>query len=137
MSNFKTPLVVSPLPGGKHWKLHTKFTYDDGQVLIEVVAGFDTDFASVPWPFWSFIRPWGRWGKAAVLHDWLYRWKVLLIRIETWPDETNAVPIAITRGMADSIFRDAMGELGVAPWRRNLMYWGVRAFGWLAWRKNR
>ncbi len=125
MSNFKTPLVVSPLPDGKHWKLHTKFTADipvekGVRLRITVPAGFITDFASVPWPFWSFIRPWGKWGKAAVLHDYLYQ------------ERTGAY-----RSTADKVFLNAMKLLGVTPWRRTLMYWGVRAFGWLAWRKKR
>ena len=121
MSNFKTPLVVSPLPDGKHWKLHTTFVYRSGQDFV-IPAGFVTDFASVPWPFWSFIRPWGRWGKAAVLHDWLYQ---------------NHQAVWISRKGADRMFLEAMVVLEVAPWRRRLMYWGVRAFGWLAWRKKR
>ncbi len=133
MSNFKTPLVVSPLPDGRRWKLHTKFVHElitsELRLLITVEAGFITDFASVPWPFWSLIRPWGRWGKAAVLHDWLYRHQYILLA-------TN-VPTPISRQEADLLFFGAMGELGVAPWRRNLMYWAVRAFGWLAWRKKR
>ena len=124
MSNFKTPLVVSPLPDGRRWKLHTKFVYTWSERCQFVVpAGFITDFASVPWPFWSFIRPWGRWGKAAVLHDYLY--------------QCGACDGRISREEADAFFYQAMKSLGVAPWRRNLMYWAVRAFGWLAWRRKR
>lgn len=136
MSNFKTPLVVSPLPDSKHWKLHTKFVYSrlirvcsDGTTIIPltVPAGFVTDFASVPWPFWSFIRPWGKWGKAAVLHDFMYQTK-------EWGNGSDFGDWA--RYVADNVFLEAMKELGVAPWRRRLMYWGVRAFGFLAWRKG-
>ena len=96
MSNFKTPLVVSPLPDGKHWKLHTAFSADipvRGSLYLHITvpAGFITDFASVPWPFWSFIRPWGKWGKAAVLHDYLYQ------------ERTGAY-----RSTADMVFLNAM-----------------------------
>ncbi len=129
MSNFKTPLVVSPLPDGRRWRLHTKFVYCrlGGQELT-IPAGFVTDFASVPWPLWSFIRPWGKWGKAAVLHDFMYQTR-------EWRNVGDFG--AWGRYVADNIFLEAMKELGVARWRRNLMYWGVRAFGWLAWRKKR
>ncbi|KKM65451.1 hypothetical protein LCGC14_1491230 [marine sediment metagenome] len=130
MSNFKTPLVVSPLPDGKHWKLHTRFTYEvSPELLVAIPAGFVTDFASVPWPFWNFIRPWGKWGKAAVLHDFMYQ--------NHRPFCFPANQRSVYRSEADWFFREAMEALGVAPWRRNLMYWGVRAFGWLAWRKKR
>ena len=139
MSNFKTPLVVSPLPDGKHWRLHTTFTYNDGQVPINIRAGFVTDFASVPWPFWSFIRPWGNWGKAAVVHDWLYQKQERYKKGLAYGTGPRDVPITlspVSRKEADDIFLEAMIVLGVAPWRRRLMYWGVRAFGWLAWRKR-
>ncbi|KKL22946.1 hypothetical protein LCGC14_2430320 [marine sediment metagenome] len=129
MSNFKTPLVVSPLPDGKHWRLHTKFTYASSKwtswngrpAIFTVPSGFVTDFASVPWPFWSFIRPWGRWGKAAIVHDYLYQ-----IQAD-----------GCGRWFADDIFLEAMTVLGVTPWRRWLMHRAVRWFGWLAWRKKR
>ena len=134
MSNFKTPLIVSPLPDGRRWKLHTKFVYEgaiyvaaDGVTVfpLTIPAGFVTDFASVPWPFWSFIRPWGKWGKAAVVHDWLY---------QTHRAEYGPYSARIDRRFADDIFLEAMIILGVKPWRRKLMYWGVRLFGWLAWK---
>ncbi len=140
MSNFKTPLVVSPLPDGKHWKLHTKFVaqFISGNWTLTAVvpAGFITDFASVPWPFWSFIRPWGRWGKAAILHDYCYQHHEYLVPCADpiTSEEQNALHIPVSRKHADHIFYEAMQALGVALWRRKLMYWGVRLFGWLAWK---
>ena len=137
MSNFKTPLVVSPLPDGKHWKLHTKFAYDcdregSGMSII-MPAGFVTDGASIPRPLWSLIgSPWGRYGKAAVLHDWLYQSAGKPVGLAFGVDM-----VVLQRKYADDVFLQAMEVLGVAPWRRNLMYWGVRTFGWLAWRKKR
>jgi len=121
MSSFTTPLVVSPLPDGRHWKLVFQFCYDVGNKdsgdRITVPVGFITDFASSPPPIWWLIPPWGKYGKAAVIHDYLYQ---LGIR---------------TRKEADDIFRESMLVLGVAPWRVSLMYWGVRIFGWLAWHR--
>lgn len=77
--------------------------------------GFVTDFASSPFLVWWFIPPWGRYGKASILHDYLY--------------QTHKR----TRKEADGIFREAMVVLKVKPWRVILMYFGVRALGWLAW----
>ncbi len=130
MSNFKTPLVVSPQANGKDWKLHTKFAVDlfvDGcWYHITVPANFITDFASIPRILWSIIgAPYGRYGKAALLHDLLYRVRDLF---------GEGMPH--TRRFADRVFLVGMVDLNVKPWRRTLMYWGVRCFGWLAWRKR-
>ncbi len=124
MSNFKTPLVMASLPDGRKKRVHTKFTYRDRDWNFMVPAGFVSDGASIPKILWPVIGgPWGRYGKAAVLHDFLYqRWG-------------RGSPLA--RREADRVFFRAMKLLGVKPWRRNLMYWGVRAVGWLAWRKKR
>lgn len=123
MSSFTSPLVVSPLSDGRRWKLYRSFTYHLGtkysRDYIRVPAGFVTDFASSPSQIWWLIPPWGRYGKAAVVHDYLYQTQKR------------------SRKEADDIFREGMGVLGVEPWRVFLMYWGVRLFGFLAWHGKR
>lgn len=122
MSSFTTPLVVSPTPDGRRWKLFHAFKYHVGyrwsKRIITVPVGFVTDFASIPRPLWWLLPAWGKYGKAAVIHDYLYK---------------------IGRGTrkeADDIFREAMAFSGVKPWKISVMYWAVRLFGWLAWRGN-
>lgn len=121
-SSFTTPLIVSPLPDGRKWRLFRQFTYHIGsrysQRKITVPEGFVTDFASVPFFAWCLIPKWGKYGKAAVVHDYLYQYG------------------ALSRKQADEVFREAMGILGVVPWRRFLMYWAVRLFGWAAYRER-
>lgn len=121
-SSFTTPLVVSPLPDGRKWRLVYSFIYITNvlplKVEIRIGAGFITDFASVPFFAWWLIPKWGKYGKAAVVHDYLYQYG------------------ALGRKRADDVFREAMGILGVVPWRRFLMYWAVRLFGWMAWKKE-
>ena len=118
MSSFTTPLIVEALPGGRRWKLVESFTFWSATnkvnaIYISVPSGFTTDFASVPRPFWPLISPYGKAGKAAVIHDFLYYKN----RIgEGW----------FTRAQADLIFLEAMGVLGVAAWRKYAMYWAVR-----------
>ena len=123
MSSFTTPLIVSPLPDGRKWRLVAGFGYDVGKKgsgdRITVPVGFITDFASSPSLVWSFIPKWGKYGKAAIIHDFLY--------------QTNRR----TRKEADDIFHEAMGVLGVASWRCFLMYWGVRMVGRLAWNRKK
>ena len=122
MSEFTDILLVSPLADGKTWVIHKEFTYYVGELgsdeMIKVPVGFQTDFASVPRPFWSIVPKWGKYGKAAIVHDYCY-WE------QHYP-----------RKQADEIFREAMGVLGVALWRNFLMYWAVRLFAQAAWRGN-
>jgi hypothetical protein len=119
---------------------------EESDDIIHVTKGFVTDFASIPQLLitligiaaaivgyilgflWLFIigivfvfisvqlpRS-GVYGKAAVIHDYIYQTHVR------------------TRKEADDIFREAMGVLRVSIWKIFLMYWSVRLFGWLAWR---
>jgi len=115
MSTFTTPLIVSPLDNGRDWKLIGAFGYHIGTLesseIISVPAGFITDFASIPRFLWSIFPPWGRYGKAAVIHDYCYR-KGLF-----------------TRKRSDKIFYEAMKVLKVPYWKRCAMYRAVRLFG--------
>lgn len=128
MSSFTSELIVSPLKDGRRWKLCKKFTYHIGSKYsrhwVKVPKGFVTDFASSPFFVWSFIPSWGRWGKAAVLHDYMY--------------QTNyKIPYLKTRRDADNIFREAMGVLGVDKVRLFLIYWSVRLFAGRAYKKGK
>ena len=134
MSSFTEPLVVKiHQRDARPVELVEGFAYlvgFDPKRAIEVKAGFATDGASVPRPFTAFIRPWGRHGKAAVLHDWLYRWAGWRAVWRTFmPDARNA------RHAADLVFLEAMAVLHVPLHRRLLIYAAVRAGGWVAWRK--
>lgn len=86
--------------------------WDNWTLRIEVPCGFVTDFASVPRFLWPFFPPAGKWNRAAVLHDYLYSQR------------------SVSRFLADALFREAMFKLGVPVWRRVLMYYAVRMFGW-------
>jgi len=121
VSSFTSELIVSPLADGRRWILLRQFSYHVGSEyskdVISVPRGFATDFASVPRIFWPLICPYGKQGKAAVIHDYLY--------------QSGERP----RKEADDIFREAMGVLGVSSWKKFLMYWAVRIFGKFAYKK--
>ncbi len=123
MSQFTTALVVSPLADGKSWVVLNDFKYyvgdENSKNIINVSEGFVTDFASVPRLFWLFIPRWGKYGNAAVIHDWLY-WE---------QKETN-------RKEADDILREGMGVLNASRLQKSAIYYAVRWFGWLAWFRN-
>lgn len=118
MSSFTTPLLVEVLPN-RMFKLVEPFTYytdipcacGANHTEIDVPAGFKTDLASVPRLFWAILPPHGTYGKAAVVHDYCYRYAV---HSKPW---------------ADKVFREGMKVLGVPAWKRFVMYWAVRLFG--------
>lgn len=123
-TNFLTPLVVEPLDDERKWRIVEPFDYiaTFGTIswTISVPVDFITDFASIPRAFWSILPPTGRYGKAAVIHDFLY------IQANA---KIPGTEIEIVKAMADRIFYDAMGVLGVPQWQRVVMYTAVSMFG--------
>jgi len=95
------------------WELHKRFGYIDRELDIKVIVpeGSKTDFASVPRVFWNILPPWGRYGWAAVIHDYLYRHGMY------------------NRMIADLVFLHAMRELDVPEWKQTVMFEAVRLFG--------
>jgi len=114
MSQFTTPAHLELLDNFK-WKLLEKFEYHVGKYpsddVISVPSGFVTDLASIPRVFWWLMPPHGEYAKAAIVHDYLY---------------DNAIG---SKKYADDILFEAMGVLGVAKWRKQVIYWSVRWFG--------
>lgn len=120
MSSFTTELKVRPLDDGKHWVVLEPFTYYVEEIgsrtFITVHAGFITDFASVPRPLWSILPPWGKYGKAAVIHDYLWLQNSMM---------TNGVSSPVSKAVANNIFLEAMTVLKVKRVVRYPMYWAV------------
>lgn len=126
MSSFTKPLRVEALDDNK-WKLLEQFDYYIGSLesdeYVAVPVGYVTDFATIPQIFWSIIPPWGKYGKAAVIHDFLctdgYYFRT-----------TNGKPlqVSVTRKEADDLFLEAMTVLGVDEVTRSAMYAAVRAY---------
>jgi hypothetical protein len=122
MSRFTSILQVSPLADGRTWVLRSEFGYDVGAEgsndQITIPVGFQTDFASIPRPFWAVLPKWGTYGNAAVIHDWLY-----------WKQDRS-------RADADAVLLEGMVVFGVSSFVRYTIYTAVRLFGWLAWYRN-
>lgn len=79
--------------------------------LVIVPAGFVTDYASVPrapLTYWLFG---GIGDEAAVVHDFLY--------------EKGKV----SREVADDVYLEALGAMGIPKWQRGPMWAAVRVFG--------
>ncbi len=79
-----------------------------------VPAGFSTNYASVPQFLHSLIDPQGKQARAAIAHDYLYG---------------TGEP----RAWCDAVLRAALQADGCPPWRRWLIWLGVRVFGRRYW----
>lgn len=121
MSSFTTELVISPAARTGFWKLDEAFDYyiDESarRVTISVPKGFETDFASIPRIFWNILPPFGTYGKASIVHDFLY--------------SVLSNDLQYTRADCDKVFLDAMGILGTNVIVRYSMWVAVRSFGWM------
>lgn len=116
------PPSIMPFADSKSFMLLDDLQYRVGHsnYAIIVPRGFVTDFASVPRMLWSFgLSPYGRFSKAAVIHDYLY-----------WAQ-------GCTREQADNLMMIAMKESGVGGVQAKLLHWGVRLGGKGAWAENR
>ena len=122
MERFKETMVISPLSDGKTWKMLSELRYEVGRPdsgdVVEVPIGFYTDFASIPHIFWLILPRWGKYGYAAVIHDFLYS------------DQTR------TRLEADQIFLEAITLREVSETKKYAIYWTIRLLGYFGWRRN-
>jgi Protein of unknown function (DUF1353) len=107
---FLSELVVQQV-GDHDWRVLQPFRYEGSRERFEVPVDAVTDFASVPKPFQWLIPKSGRYTKATVLHDHLWR---------------HGKKLKVSRSDADGIFRRAMSELGVPFLRRWVMWAAVR-----------
>ena len=107
--------------GGKTiYRLLEPLIFNDGERIITVPEGFETNLASVPRVPFAYVA-WGdRAHREAVLHDYLY--------------SIGAVP-DLPREECDKLFRQAMISRGNPWWIYQPMYWGVRLGGWTGYKK--
>ena len=110
-----------------YWRLMCSIRFyvgkPDDQTWVWVPSGFLTDGATVPRLLYWLVPPWGRYGHAAVIHDWLCEHLKLYQRGQM---------IDIDRKQADQIFNEAMKATGVNGLTRRLMYGGVTAWRWFS-----
>ena len=118
---FETNLDVRlvNIKNGKSWKLLADLVYNDKvHGLIGIPEGFETDFASVPRIPVVFELVGGYGHAAACVHDYLYHHGDL------------------SRKEVDAILFRALRDTNNGKIRSVLMYAGVRAFGWMFYKKN-
>lgn len=131
MSRFTTPLRYEDTGVERHgrqvFRILQSLVYEIGaegsKIFLIIETDFETDFGSVPRFFWRVFPPWGRYGKAFVLHDWLYR------------KESG-----FKKATADIFMWEAMqaiAEKVEAPWYEpTIAYYMVSCFGHSAYKWN-
>lgn len=134
-SSFLTPLELEYIDG-RNWKVTREFDYldnfEDEHTAIRVPKGFITDFASIPKILWNVLPPTGKYGKAAVVHDFLYR-NGGHTDCVICPEDLG-MGATYTQEEADQIFYDAMGVLGTPQIQRWVIWKAVRWFGGWSWK---
>ena len=126
------PALYSPFRWFGAWKVKDAFCYISKEGwFIEVEGNFLTDLASIPRAFRMFYGGDGRESIGAILHDHLYQHRDDRKRLNvlTWESRT------LTRAEADEILYDVCRLAWCSPIRAWTIYRGVRAGGWLAWRR--
>lgn len=124
MSAFTGELTVTSLDVEcTRWRLEQPLIYEVGEKgsgrVVLVPSSFETDVTSVPVFMRSVLPAWGKWSRAAILHDRLYR----LIEIGCPHEE------APDREAADAVFYEALRVSEVNPLLSWLMWAAVRVFG--------
>lgn len=123
---FNAPLSLRFAPNAsaalnkKHWVVTEPFVYYVGAkgspVTVEIPLGYHSDGATIPACARWLLPPWGKYGQACVVHDYLCEY--LEVKV-------NGEPRTITRQRADEIFLEAMIVLNVNPIKRFVMYQAV------------
>jgi hypothetical protein len=121
---WEDELLVSPMPDGRRWKVVAACHYvTDAGVRVEIPVGFITDFASVPRVLWPLFPPFGKYTRAAVVHDYLY-------------DQHRKRVARYSRAYCDAVLLEAMKDCQCG-WGQCFLIWlGVRLGGWAAWSRR-
>lgn len=123
-SDVQYSILASEALDKDYWLVTRAFTYyvdyNTKKLRVDVPLGFLTDGASVPKLFWNIIPPWGRYGQAAIVHDWLCENLYFL--------DENDQRVAISRKECDRTLYEAMQVLGVPPATAKMIYGAVSAY---------
>ena len=93
-------------------------------VVVSIPVGFETDLASVPrWLPITWMLTGGTNIKGSAVHDYIYHHPVYV------GGEKKMLP----RDNSHDIFDEIGEEDDVPGWRKNLMWAGVRAGGWISY----
>ena len=113
MDYFEDILVIPSKDGSKR-KLVRALDVKIGNLNIHIPEGFETDYASIPRGFWGLLPPFGKYLRAAIVHDFLY---------------SIHNTYGINKTIADKIFYNLMITDNTNKIKAWLMYKAVQGFG--------
>lgn len=117
---FSTDILKVSTSDGRNFVLLEPFTYTcKSGLAITVPAGSTSDGASTPPEIWPTVPPFGKYWKAAFLHDYLYRYTQM------------------AKADCDNVFKEAMRSLEVSAIEADAIYEGVNLFGQLSFDQDR
>lgn len=123
MAQFLTELNARLKDDDKIWVLDSPLIYQSDILgKIEVPAGFETDFSSVPRVPIAYMLFGGKAHRESVIHDFCYR-------LDSFPVSTYS--------QANNVFLEAMKVRGKGFFVRHAMYYGVVAGGWTSFHKRK
>lgn len=115
----------STLAGHDVWYTDEVFTYYIGPIVdnkyVVIPKAYLTDGASIPRIFWSILPPWGVYGQAAIVHDYLCDNQKLTMN-------GDVLRPTLTLKEIDEIFYDAMKIAGTPVWKRAIIFAAVRLY---------
>lgn len=127
---FPLPLNGQFSDDGRRFTLDLPFVYVDAEkdIRVEIPAGFETDFNSVPRVLWGYFPPW-QYLEAGLVHDWLYK----------APDAFKSASLKppLTRQQCDDIHRRILDLKGCRWSKRQTAYAALRMGGWKPWNEYR
>lgn len=106
--------------GRDYWCVVNTFRYfigsPDSKMWVEVPKGYLTDGASIPRPLWNILPPWGQYGQAAIVHDYLCDYGLVMVDGEYRE---------INRAETDRILSESLSVLRVPALKRSIIMSGV------------
>lgn len=135
---FVTPLVTRQVGAQKKKLEFDLVVVIDGERLT-IPAGFESDGASVPRFLWSLYPPFGElYEPATWLHDYCYQHAEAFDGTSGFAAfARGCVEAGMTRGLADRLLYYGAIALGFRESGAKTLWLGVRAGGWLPWRRAR
>lgn len=119
---FRSKLILEADEAPGQWIVRVPLVWEDEKYgLVVVPAGTRTDLASIPRIVRNLpsLDPQAHSRRPAVVHDYFYCRQT------------------VTRAVADEFLLDAMKAEGASFRARWMFYSGVRAGGWLPWKRHR
>lgn len=129
-SHFPLPLAGVFEDDGRRFTLSQPFVYRDSEkdLVVEVPAGFRTDWNSVPGALWSWFAPW-EYAEAGLIHDALYK--------NPSGFQSRSLRPPLTRAQCDDIHRRILDLKGCRWTKRQAIWLALRAGGGVAWNRHR